>query len=246
MLHNSFQQFEPFASNDEATETQGVQDSEIEENLNGYIGSVEDAMIISDAPNAKKESVLGIQWLYDHARKSMFLGPITLLWPLSIVGGHRVVAQRMLKCRCGCFHVVNNLEDAHEHVDAAISTTLKNNTPVYVSVSCNLPTIPHALFSLPSTPSSSANSSSTTINLDSVSCFWHLRLFRCRARVRHYKPFLNGVSLAGVVEVRFGEVQENANTLIIFVMGKCGVGKSSIVSSIKGERVVIVNAFQAS
>ncbi|XP_017976156.1 PREDICTED: pyruvate decarboxylase 1 [Theobroma cacao] len=43
--------------------------------------------------------------------------------------------------------VVNNLEDAHELIDAAISTALKESKPVYISISCNLAAIPHATFS---------------------------------------------------------------------------------------------------
>eukprot|EP00262_Sarcandra_glabra_P013681 TRINITY_DN385_c0_g2_i10.p1 TRINITY_DN385_c0_g2~~TRINITY_DN385_c0_g2_i10.p1 ORF type:complete len:582 (+),score=38.12 TRINITY_DN385_c0_g2_i10:185-1930(+) len=43
--------------------------------------------------------------------------------------------------------VVNNLEDAHELIDTAISTALKESKPVYISVSCNLPAIPHPTFS---------------------------------------------------------------------------------------------------
>ncbi|KAL3521348.1 hypothetical protein ACH5RR_019497 [Cinchona calisaya] len=39
--------------------------------------------------------------------------------------------------------------------------------------------------------------------------------------------------------------QENVSTLTILVMGKGGVGKSSIVNSIIGERVVSVSAFQS-
>ncbi|KAI4350544.1 hypothetical protein L6164_004991 [Bauhinia variegata] len=39
--------------------------------------------------------------------------------------------------------------------------------------------------------------------------------------------------------------QENVNTLTILVMGKCGVGKSSTVNSIIGERVVTISAFQS-
>ncbi|GFP96653.1 GDSL esterase/lipase at1g31550 [Phtheirospermum japonicum] len=43
--------------------------------------------------------------------------------------------------------VVNNLEDAHELIDTATSTALKGIKPVYISVSCNLPAIPHPTFS---------------------------------------------------------------------------------------------------
>ncbi|XP_022145722.1 pyruvate decarboxylase 1 [Momordica charantia] len=47
-----------------------------------------------------------------------------------------------------CFQaVVNNLEDAHELIDTAISTALKESKPVYISISCNLPGIPHPTFS---------------------------------------------------------------------------------------------------
>ncbi|XP_008805101.2 pyruvate decarboxylase 1-like [Phoenix dactylifera] len=52
-----------------------------------------------------------------------------------------------------CFQaVVNNLEDAHELIDTAISTALKESKPVYISVSCNLPAIPHPTFSLEPVP----------------------------------------------------------------------------------------------
>lgn len=43
--------------------------------------------------------------------------------------------------------VVNNLEDAHEQIDTAISTALRESKPVYISVSCNLSHIPHPTFS---------------------------------------------------------------------------------------------------
>lgn len=42
---------------------------------------------------------------------------------------------------------MNNLEDAHEAIDTAISTALKESKPVYISISCNLPAIPHPTFS---------------------------------------------------------------------------------------------------
>ncbi|URE01296.1 Pyruvate decarboxylase isozyme [Musa troglodytarum] len=43
--------------------------------------------------------------------------------------------------------VVNNLEDAHDQIDTAISTALKESKPVYISISCNLVAIPHPTFS---------------------------------------------------------------------------------------------------
>ncbi|GFZ13316.1 thiamine pyrophosphate dependent pyruvate decarboxylase family protein [Actinidia rufa] len=43
--------------------------------------------------------------------------------------------------------VVNHLEDAHEQIDTAISTALKESKPVYLSISCNLAGIPHPTFS---------------------------------------------------------------------------------------------------
>lgn len=42
---------------------------------------------------------------------------------------------------------MNHLEDAHEQIDRAISTALKESKPVYISISCNLPGIPHPTFS---------------------------------------------------------------------------------------------------
>lgn len=46
-----------------------------------------------------------------------------------------------------CFQaVVNNLDDAHEQIDTAISMALKESKPVYISISCNLPGIPHPTF----------------------------------------------------------------------------------------------------
>ncbi|XP_020188188.1 pyruvate decarboxylase 1-like [Aegilops tauschii subsp. strangulata] len=42
--------------------------------------------------------------------------------------------------------VVNNLEDAHEQIDTAISTALKESKPVYISICCDLPSIPHPTF----------------------------------------------------------------------------------------------------
>ncbi|KAL8129409.1 hypothetical protein V2J09_018564 [Rumex salicifolius] len=48
--------------------------------------------------------------------------------------------------RCFQTAIVNNLEDAHEQIDTAIATALKESKPVYISISCNLPAIPHPTF----------------------------------------------------------------------------------------------------
>ena len=42
--------------------------------------------------------------------------------------------------------IVNDLDAAHELIDTAISTALKESKPVYISISCNLPGIPHPTF----------------------------------------------------------------------------------------------------
>lgn len=41
---------------------------------------------------------------------------------------------------------MNNLDDAHELIDTAISTALKESKPAYISIGCNLPGIPHPTF----------------------------------------------------------------------------------------------------
>ncbi|XP_058737086.1 pyruvate decarboxylase 2-like [Vicia villosa] len=47
-----------------------------------------------------------------------------------------------------CFQaVVSNLEDAHDLIDTAIATALKESKPVYINISCNLPGLPHPSFS---------------------------------------------------------------------------------------------------
>ncbi|XBJ05900.1 hypothetical protein VPH35_024594 [Triticum aestivum] len=42
--------------------------------------------------------------------------------------------------------VINNLDDAHEQVDKAIATALRESKPVYISVACNLPGVSHPTF----------------------------------------------------------------------------------------------------
>ncbi|KAK4759302.1 hypothetical protein SAY87_022433 [Trapa incisa] len=42
--------------------------------------------------------------------------------------------------------IVNNLDNAHELIDTAISTALKESKPAYISIGCNLSGIPHPTF----------------------------------------------------------------------------------------------------
>ncbi|KAF8396957.1 hypothetical protein HHK36_018593 [Tetracentron sinense] len=68
-----------------------------------------------------------------------------------------------------CFQaVVNNLEDAHELIDTAISTSLKESKPVYISISCNLPAIPHPTFSREPVPFSLAPKRSNQMGLEAA------------------------------------------------------------------------------
>ncbi|KAI5067248.1 hypothetical protein GOP47_0017776 [Adiantum capillus-veneris] len=46
-----------------------------------------------------------------------------------------------------CQVVIQDLDSAHELVDKAISTALRESKPVYISVSCNLAGLPHPTFS---------------------------------------------------------------------------------------------------
>ncbi|KAL6987856.1 Pyruvate decarboxylase 3 [Sarracenia purpurea var. burkii] len=68
-----------------------------------------------------------------------------------------------------CFQaLVNNLEDAHELIDTAISTALKESKPVYISVSCNLPAIPHSTFSRDPVPFSPSPRLSNHLGLEAA------------------------------------------------------------------------------
>ncbi|KAK7286922.1 hypothetical protein RJT34_22284 [Clitoria ternatea] len=64
--------------------------------------------------------------------------------------------------------VVNNLEDAHEMIDTAVSTALKESKPVYISISCNLPGIPHPTFSREPVPFSLSPKLSNQMGLDAA------------------------------------------------------------------------------
>ncbi|KAL5550538.1 hypothetical protein UlMin_000714 [Ulmus minor] len=68
-----------------------------------------------------------------------------------------------------CFQaIVNNLEDAHESIDTAISTALKESKPVYISISCNLPGIPHPTFSREPVPFSLSPKLSNKLGLEAA------------------------------------------------------------------------------
>ncbi|XP_026379014.1 pyruvate decarboxylase 1-like [Papaver somniferum] len=64
--------------------------------------------------------------------------------------------------------IVNNLEDAHEQIDTAISTALKESKPVYISVSCNLSAIPHPTFSREPVPFCLAPKLSNSLGLEAA------------------------------------------------------------------------------
>lgn len=64
--------------------------------------------------------------------------------------------------------VVNNLEDAHELIDTAISTALKESKPVYISIGCNLPAIPHPTFAREPVPFSIPPISSNQLGLEAA------------------------------------------------------------------------------
>ncbi|XP_074268663.1 pyruvate decarboxylase 2 [Silene latifolia] len=64
--------------------------------------------------------------------------------------------------------VVNNLEDAHEQIDTAISTALKESKPVYISIGCNLPAIPHPTFSREPVPFSLSPKMSNQLGLEAA------------------------------------------------------------------------------
>ncbi|CAN6553164.1 unnamed protein product [Malus baccata var. baccata] len=64
--------------------------------------------------------------------------------------------------------VVNNLGDAHEQIDTAISTALKESKPVYISIGCNLPAIPHPTFARDPVPFFLAPKVSNQCGLDAA------------------------------------------------------------------------------
>ncbi|KAJ0267082.1 Pyruvate decarboxylase 2 [Hirschfeldia incana] len=64
--------------------------------------------------------------------------------------------------------VINNLEDAHELIDTAISTALKESKPVYISISYNLPAIPMPTFIRDPAPFSLAPKASNKVGLEAA------------------------------------------------------------------------------
>ncbi|KAJ4796053.1 Pyruvate decarboxylase [Rhynchospora pubera] len=64
--------------------------------------------------------------------------------------------------------VVNNLENAQEQIDMAISTALKESKPVYISISCNLAGLPHPTFSHDPIPFFISPRVSNKMNLDAA------------------------------------------------------------------------------
>ncbi|KAG5550610.1 hypothetical protein RHGRI_015530 [Rhododendron griersonianum] len=64
--------------------------------------------------------------------------------------------------------VVNDLDHAHEQIDTAISTALKESKPVYISVSCNLPAISHPTFSREPVPFSLSPRLSNKMGLEAA------------------------------------------------------------------------------
>ncbi|XP_070023942.1 pyruvate decarboxylase 1 [Nicotiana sylvestris] len=64
--------------------------------------------------------------------------------------------------------VVNNLDDAHELIDTAISTALKESKPAYISISCNLPGVPHPTFAREPVPFFLAPKASNQLGLEAA------------------------------------------------------------------------------
>ncbi|KAL8196511.1 hypothetical protein R6Q57_024806 [Mikania cordata] len=64
--------------------------------------------------------------------------------------------------------VVSHLEDAHEQIDRAISTALRESKPVYISISCNLPGLPHSTFITDPIPFSINHRTSNTTGLQAA------------------------------------------------------------------------------
>lgn len=64
--------------------------------------------------------------------------------------------------------VIQDLDSAHELIDSAISTALRESKPVYVSVSCNLAGLPHPTFSREPVPYALTHRLSNTQSLEAA------------------------------------------------------------------------------
>ncbi|KAG6401679.1 hypothetical protein SASPL_138543 [Salvia splendens] len=76
-----------------------------------------------------------------------------------------------LKCfkTVTCYQaVVSHLDDAHEQIDKAISTALMESKPVYISISCNLPGLPHPTFAIDPIPFSLSPRLSNKVGLEAA------------------------------------------------------------------------------
>jgi hypothetical protein len=60
--------------------------------------------------------------------------------------GYMMTVKNRWWCLCEQQVVIQSLDNAHELVDRAISAAIEHSKPVYISVSCNLPAIPHPSF----------------------------------------------------------------------------------------------------
>jgi pyruvate decarboxylase len=64
--------------------------------------------------------------------------------------------------------VIRNLDDAHEQIDDVISMALRESKPVYISISCNLSSLPHPTFSCDPVPYFLALRSSNNLGLEAA------------------------------------------------------------------------------
>ncbi|XLR06228.1 hypothetical protein S83_034166, partial [Arachis hypogaea] len=111
--------------------------------------------------------------------------------------------------------VVNNLEDAHEMLDTAISTTLKESKPVYISISCNLAAIPYPTFSREPVPFSLSPKLSNQMGLEAA--YYVSKFFYCQ--VSKGMKFVGGetAALSRVYEYFWKKLksQENYSYMVV-------------------------------
>ncbi|KAJ0027172.1 hypothetical protein Pint_34897 [Pistacia integerrima] len=157
--------------------------------------------------------------------------------------------------------VVNNLEDAYELIDTAISTSLKESKPVYISISCNLPAIPHPTFSCEPVPFAlSPNKLSNKMGLEAAvsdafveladACGYALAVMPSAKRlVPEHHPHFIGTYWDAVSTAICAEIVESADAYLFagpIVNDYSSVGYSLLMKGEKAiilqpDRVVIVN-----